>query len=428
MVHTIELSRMMSKETYEYLINTLNGTWYNGIAWYTTAYSNKGISILSLRKCKPKIKNSKGKWVISETAPDMYIAILTINIGVMFGGDGFLSTSILSFTPDFAKAIYEKIYSELPILELNPEYKKQGYDIYWNTGVYPNILREYYQLNAFKLRRIDYCLDVLLTPQQYIQLIESGKGINRKSYERLYFDNNSSSSYIDDDCIIDDEEPTFDDMEELLQSYTPDTNYIYYKSKSANINIYLKGEELKKYKLISPDNNNYNFLRIEFQIKKNKLNYLNRNHEINSRDFHQMPIKEYEKLILNQYIKQLTGTGIYVTYNKAMQIIDSSAFKSTKKTKLKKLLYLISIHHSVKTVLDKVANGTITELGKLSTVKSYIQDIHSMNINPVTISDKMRQNTPKIKYKNLSSGADLTAVILPNLLDILNIDNEYIDN
>ena len=64
-------------------------------------------------------------------------------------------------------------------------------------------------------------------------------------------------------------------------------------------------------------------------MKKNKLNALNRKHGVHGRDFHKMPIPEYEAEILSYYINQLTGTGHYVTHERAKKIIDDYDCKPT---------------------------------------------------------------------------------------------------
>lgn len=271
-----------------------------------------------LRKFKPKRKNEKGEYVILDSEPYIYMVVFAVNTGVMFGGDGYLSNNVLSFTPDFAKAIYDKIFEQFPELELYPEYREQGYKELWNTGKSPEILKMYYDLNSFKLRRIDYTFDILTSSEQYMQLLEWGKSIRRKSFERQYFDDEVDDLIEEDvDDLIEDDEPDFDDIQELLDEYSSDTKYIYIKSNSVNINIYLKGEQFKKEKLISPYNTSYNFLRIEFQIKKSKLNALNQKYGISGRTFHKMPIPEYEAEILSYYIQQLTGSGLYVTHDRA---------------------------------------------------------------------------------------------------------------
>ena len=242
MVHTLELSREISEDTFELLLKSLKANKHNGYAWFTTAYTEQGISMICLHKFKPKRKDNQGKWVTLESEPYHYMIILGINTGVMFGGDGYLSNNVLTFTSDFAYAIYDKILEILPQLEIYPEYRVKGYELYWNTGRKPSILDDYYRLNAFKLRRIDYALDISLSAEQYIQLLQWGKGINRKSFKRMDFDKSKSLNVVeltdvnvDDTDIIDDDEPDFDDIEELMQDFKSDTRYIYYKSKSTSI-------------------------------------------------------------------------------------------------------------------------------------------------------------------------------------------------
>lgn len=433
MVHTLELSREISEDTFETLIKTLKNNHFNGLAWWTKAYAEKGIPMVCLRKFKPKRKDEKGNWIVLETEPYHYMIILSINTGTMFGGDGYLSNNVLTFTSDFAKAIYDRILEEFPELEIHAEDRIKGYEIFWNTGKKPTILDNYYRDNAFKLRRIDYAFDIATSPDQYIQLIKWGKGIRRKSFEQLEFDDNNCINISElvgmnilTDDTIDDDEPDFDDIEDLFQEYSSDTKYIYYKSKSVNINIYLKGEQLQKDGLINNYNPLYDFLRIEIQVKKNKLNALNRKHGVHGREFHKMPIPEYEAEILSYYINQLTGTGHYVTHDRAKKMIDDYDCKPSKKTKLKKLLYLISQYQSVKTVLDKVESGEITELGAFSTVQSYIREIQNMGINPVTISRNMKNSIPKSVACNPTGRMTHTEVILPNLVDIINSYNEQI--
>lgn len=429
MVHTLELSKVITQESFESLITSCKGLKFNGFTFYTRAYETTGIPMFCLRKFKPKRKNDKGEYVILDSEPYIYMVVLSINTGIMFGGDGYLSNNVLSFTPDFAKAIYDKIFEQFPELELFPEYREQGYKKLWNTGKSPEILKMYYDINSFKLRRIDYTFDILTSPEQYMQLLECGKSIRRKSFERQYFDDEVDDLIEEDvDNLVEDDEPDFDDIQELFDEYSSDTKYIYIKSNSVNINIYLKGEQFKKENLISPYNTSYNFLRIEFQIKKSKLNALNQKHGISGRTFHKMPIPEYESEILSYYINQLTGTGLYVTHDRAKKIIDSSNCTYKQKEKLKKVLFLIAQNHGVKRFLEKVENGTITELGKLSTVLSYIREIQKLGINPVTISRNMKNSIADSELINILTGNIISECALPNLVDIVNSYNEQLEN
>lgn len=412
MEHTLELSKMISERTFDALIHSLKKCHFNRLAWTSNAYADKGIPMICLRKFKPRRRNDKGELVTLDNEPNMYMIILSINTGTMFGGDGFLSNDTSIFTPDFAKAIYANIFEEIPELEINPNYKEQGLQEYWDTGIVPPILEEYYELNSFKLRRIDFTLDIALSPQQYMQLIAFGKEPSRSTYQRKTFTQNDDG--------VDDDEPDFDDMEDILQEFTSDTKYIYYKSKSLNINIYLKGEQLKRYNKIDSDNTSYDFLRVEFQVKKGKLNTLNKKHGIRERCFHKMPIQIIEADILNYYIKQLTTTGTYVTYDTAMNIVATSAFKPSKKKRISRLLELIVQKNGIAELLKAVDDGTITELGKPSTVRTYLRDIQKLGINPVTLSAEMEIGIPNAKKVTSTDEQEDTIVLLPNLLDFIN--------
>jgi len=412
MVHTLELSRMISEDTFEALLRSLKDCRFNRLAWTTRAYEDKGIPMVCLRKFRPRRKDNNGQWVTLETEPYMYMIILSVNTGLMFGKDGYRAINTSKFVSVFIRAIYDRILELIPELECDAELKVKGYEEYQNTGKMPISLRMYYDNNAFKLRRIDYALDITVSPQQYIQLIAWSKEIQRKAYKRQIYEQN-----ID----IEDDEPDFDDMDDIIQDFISDTKYVYYKSKSLNINIYLKGEQLKKAKLIDEDNHDYDFLRVEFQVKKNKLNGLNKKFGVHGRCFHDIPIPEMEAEVLGYYLKQLTGTGTYVTVDTAKIIIDASDFKPTKKARLKRLVELIVQKQGVTPVLNDVANGVITELGKVSTVNSYLREIRKMGVNPVAISAEMESGA--IEATPVNATNDILKV-LPNLLDIASIYNQ----
>lgn len=205
--------------------------------------------------------------------------------------------------------------------------------------------------------------------------------------------------------------------------YRSDVNYIYYKGNGVNINIYHKASEIQKEKLSFDPNMDYDFLRIEVQVKKNKLNSivtkygLNKG-ELGGRQLEYLISPEVEQYILTYYINKLTGKGIYVSYDFAMKMIDGSGYTKAKKERLKKIIEAVAKKHGIAKVLEQVENGTITDLGKLSTVKQYLREIHNeIGINPVTIPARM--DVPKQTLKNQSGGKDLSEKILPSLVDAL---------
>jgi len=67
---------------------------------------------------------------------------ITVNIGLMYGSDGYFSNDILCFTPDFIKSIYNNIYDIFPMLE------------YQNDALLKKHPHLWWEHNNFKLRRI----------------------------------------------------------------------------------------------------------------------------------------------------------------------------------------------------------------------------------------------------------------------------------
>ena len=51
---------------------------------------------------------------------------------------------------------------------------------------------------------------------------------------------------------------------------------------------------------------------------------------------------EIERYILEYYVSKLTGKGIYVTYDRAMNIIDNSSYTKNKKVRLKKVIEAVA--------------------------------------------------------------------------------------
>ena len=257
--------------------------------------------------------------------------------------------------------------------------------------------------------------------------------MRQKSYERNYYDDDELN-ISEDEITLSDEEPDMPDIEDFLaeipnnessnnsdskdstNAYNSDLSYIYYKGKSLNINIYHKQTELEKRQLECDPDTDYNFLRIEVQVKKSKLNTLVSKFGLKGRELQYLVTPEIERYVLEYYISKLTGKGIYVTYDHAMKIIDNSSYTKNKKVRLKKVIEAVAKKHGIAKVLEQIEKGMITDLGTLQTVKRYLKEIEKLGINPVTISARM--NVPKQTIKNQSGGKDLSEKILFNLVDI----------
>lgn len=409
MIHTLEVSRMIAKDTFELIRSQLTWGYYKTNFWLTMAYAECGLSAIRLYKFSKVKKNSKDKQQLDDELLHLYMVAITVNPSKMLNASPYRTKSVQTFTPDFVTAIYLRIFEVIPCLEQAKDYRTTVIQSWFNGDSYNrDDMRIWNEQNAFKARRIDFAFDLYSMHEQYLTLINRGYSLRRNSYERSYFEDKELQEELADD------EPDFD---EITDSYNPDVDYVYYKSKSVNINIYDKGKQLEKENIPVDADDNYDFLRLEIQVKKNKLNALVKKHGLKGRELHYLITPDIEQEILNNYIKALTGTGIYVTYATAMQIIDNSNYTNTKKQRLKMVVKAISDKHGIAKVLEQVENGKITNLGKLSTVKNYLREIHNIGINPVTISARM--GVDKVKLSNLSGGEDIYEHVLPNLLDII---------
>ena len=415
MVHTFELSKMISKDMFEKIRQQLSWDFYKKGFFLTMKYADYGFSAVRLYRFKDKkykelqqIKN-----IQNEEYMYMYMITITINIGLMFGKNGYYASDILSFTPDFVKAIYSKIYGFLPCMQQGEEYRISNY-------------RLWQDINAFKLRRIDFSFDLKNYSDQYMTLINRGYSVRGKTYKRTYFDN--------DTVLLEeqaDDEPDVSDIEKCLSDidnqYKSDVDYVYYKGKSLNINVYNKAEQLRREQQPVENIDDYDYLRVEVQVKKNKLNAIVSKFGLKGRELQYLATPQVEEYVLSSYVKALTGTGLYVTQQQAFQIIDGSNYTTSKKQRLKATVKAITDKHGIAKVLEQIKSGKITDLGKLSTVRTYLKEIQEMGINPVTISARM--NVPKAQATSVDgSNNTIMLTAIPNLLDILKAYEKQIEN
>ena len=63
---------------------------------------------------------------------------------------------------------------------------------------------------------------------------------------------------------------------------------------------------------------------------------------LKSRELQYLVTPEVERYVLNYYVSKLTGKGIYVTYDHAMNIIDNSSYTKNKKVRLKKVIEAVA--------------------------------------------------------------------------------------
>lgn len=396
---------------FESVCKQLSWDYYKKGFFLTMRYSDYGFSAIRLYEFKNKMYETEKHQYGDSEYMYLYMIAITVNVGLMFGKNGYYSNNIISFTPDFVKAIYSKTYDFLPCIESGKEYRANRYEL-WQ------------ELNSFKLRRIDFTFDLKDYSDIYLSLLDRGYDISRKGFERTYFEK--------DDTLAEeqyDDEPDIPDLEDCIQemtgkAYKPDDSYIYYKGKSYNINVYLKAEQLERKKQQVENIDNYNFLRIEVQVKKPKLNVMVKKFGLKGRELQYLAVPEIENYVLCSYVQKLTGAGLYVTKQQAFDIIDGSEYTIKKKQRLKAVIEAVANNNGIKYLLEKIENGQITNLGKLSTVRTYLREIHKMGINPVTIDDMNIPDSIAVSVTDENDFIKLKA--LPNLVDILKSYNNQI--
>ena len=376
MIHTFELSKEISKETFEQMIhNPQYGLRWDKSSFTTMQFADKGLTMVRLRKESDKSnKNFKH-----------YMVYISVNTGAMHkGGDPHTSNNINTFTPDFAESIYKEIYEAIPCLEEYPEVRvamqveeeklKTGQGIHYEK--WKRLNKVWLEHNTFHVRRIDYTIDIFYYPHEFEKLLKSGYQIKHRDYCR--------------------------------------------------INIYNKAQELQDKGLPFDPNTNYDFLRIEIQANKGKLESLLKKMEDGGipicaesqcRELHYLTFPKVEEDVLKYYVDDITGTGAYVPKDVAMGVIDNSCFSEDKKEKLKNVIEQVDTHGGIAKLLQLVRNGTIVELGRPRTVEQYLRDIQALGINPVTLSDDM--DAPEFTLKISDDGTVSTTKLLPNLLDII---------
>lgn len=245
-----------------------------------------------------------------------YMIALSINPSKMMGGDVHLPADTLIFTPDLVKAVYSSIIKLIPCLDNRPDERKRAGKAaqlvqQGNTECFEEwkeASATWLEQNAFQARRIDFTYDVWYCPRQYLRLIDMGYSLHKRQFERSYFDDDQQDK--NDDTELD-----IPDVEEVQEDSKPesDVDYVYYRGKGVNINIYHKDTEILKEGLGS-NPENYNFMRIEVQAKKSRLAYiltkkekgkLPEYSESQTRELQYLVLPEVEEDVLTYYVGKL---------------------------------------------------------------------------------------------------------------------------
>ncbi len=227
----------------------------------------------------------------------------------------------------------------------------------------------------YNIKRVDYCINFYLkelapecSQEQIISLLKRG---------------DVPPSY---------QEWTEYDEKSHRNKSRPESFYLY--NSSVTINCYSKYMQLlnqsrenqeKGYAPVSPKvlESAQDIIRFEVQCKYHKTFTLNQkaetleNHEINK--YKTLLGHDFYNKEVNYYWNKVIGKGDWYSMLEAIRIIQSRHFNSQKEKRLIEALQFISQHRSL------AATKALLEGDKLAAFKRTLNELSSLNINPVTI-------------------------------------------
>lgn len=241
-------------------------------------------------------------------------------------------------------------------------------------------------LEVCKLRRIDYTMDLQTDYKNiYMDLIRKGRMPSHLEKDHtLYFG--------------------FD------ENGKPITQSNHAVSASININFYNKEKEMLDKGIPIPLEDTkqiHDKLRLEVQLKGERLKYLvkKKDSTVKERLFTYFADVDVEAKELRYYLTKIIGKGQYFTKQKAIELINNTSYRIDKKQRLIDIIEGVELYDGINGFLSKVSDGTVTNCGKLSTVKQLLRELHNMGVNPVTISAKqeleMQAITPTYQISDL---------------------------
>lgn len=241
----------------------------------------------------------------------------------------------------------------------------------------------------YSIKRVDYCINFALN--------ELAPGCNPELIMNLIKRGNIPAHY--KEWKKDDK--TAHRMKSSLSS-------LYLMNPSANINCYIKHVELqerlcknecKGYSLISQTTINevQDIIRFEVQCKYHKIYVLSsRAEELGNHGYNKYgSFLSHEACneTINYYFKKIIGRGDWYTLQAAIHIIKTQHFNKQKENRLIRALHFVSQCRSLAKAKESYQNSD------LKAFKRALQDLSSLNINPVTIPKEWgTKHIPNLLY------------------------------
>ena len=236
-------------------------------------------------------------------------------------------------------------------------------------------------LNEWSLQRIDYNIDLKLTPrevEQYITLLQ--RGDKNHSWHVHEFAN---------------EKKKRQESKHGRRKKTHPSGSVLFDNKQYSVNIYNKHLERLKVQQergitdTAELKMSEGVLRIEIQVKRNKLNTIKRNIKSDF-DFDGKPIEYFARYdvaipIIMRALEDITGRADYSTFERAKKCILSGV--KTKRTQTAIIEFLERV-----TRTKSLWRAKELHRGDIKT-ETVLEHLKRLNINPVTIPVSFNRNT-----------------------------------
>jgi hypothetical protein len=179
----------------------------------------------------------------------------------------------------------------------------------------------------------------------------------------------------------------FEIYDKIQHRYVTDKNSFYLKSKSVNVNIYHKYQQLlSKYPGNPSLNESLNVIRFEVQLKRQKVQYITANIREELLKNHTMMLNllsdEVAEMMVTDYFNRIVKHGDYYSLKNAISKIQSCNYRDKRADRLVSVLRLISKHKGISNAVNFLSEIGIT----VSDFNRSLQELSAVGVNPVTIT------------------------------------------
>lgn len=237
----------------------------------------------------------------------------------------------------------------------------------------------------WKVNRIDYCINVK-TPyvKEYINILHKSDMPN--SLETGY---NQSRNYSKNKGSL-----YLTKKKDGKKKYTKNITINFYDKQDQLKNMQQQGKDITDEQIAAAKD----ILRLEVQCHKNKTEYLKVKNSMTAKNIHYFLDPKISYDVISLGLGKIVKPGAYNRKLMALRKIDNSKHTDKTKAMLKQLINDIAKQHSA---IHKVRKDYMEKGIKKETFNNYLKYLVELNVNPVTIQDKV-----KLQDKRLDEGLD----------------------